>query len=142
MTWSVGVRITAGQRSQSESSADGRRRGTGRNSPKKKKNNKCSQLKARANAWRKVTRKIQEFPNSSSCLASAPLFRPSVAGRRRPRPGQLDHFSESYFDGVAVKVPLAPEEDEGGSLGNEEKGHPAGPVIDGDTRCGQVSEME
>lgn len=50
--------------------------------------------------------KLQQF-------ASAPLFRPSVAGRRRPRPGQLDHFSEPYFDGVAVKVPLAPEEDEG-----------------------------
>lgn len=72
--------------------------------------------------------KLQQF-------ASAPLFRPSVAG-------QLDHFSEPYFDGVAVKVPLAPEEDEGGSLGNEEKGHPAGPAIDGDTRCGQVSETE
>lgn len=79
--------------------------------------------------------KLQQF-------ASAPLFRPSVAGRRRPRPGQLDHFSEPYFDGVAVKVPLEPEEDEGGSLGNEEKGHPAGPAIDGDTRCGQVSETE
>lgn len=76
--------------------------------------------------------KLQQF-------ASAPLFRPSVAAGC---PGQLDHFSEPYFDGVAVKVPLAPEEDQGGSLGNEEKGHPAGPAIDGDTRCGQVSETE
>lgn len=51
--------------------------------------------------------------------------RPSVAGRRHPHPGRLDHISKSHFDGVAARVPLTPEEGE-----NEDKGHPAEPAID------------
>lgn len=39
-------------------------------------------------------------------------------------------------------MPLSPEEDEGGRLGDEDKGHPAAPVIDGDARCGQVSQAK
>lgn len=56
---------------------------------------------------------------------------------RRPRPGQLDRIIRSHFDGVAVRVPLTPEEGE-----NEDEGHPAEPAIDEARSADRWTNME